>query len=334
MSETRIITAQQIQLGIAGELNDLPKLINESVKDVDIINIDSKEKLPIANSRLGTLNELLKHIEKMRKEVKTPYLQAGKDIENYANSLKIPLENAKKKLSAKILGFKKEEEAKITIEQNEKKRQEEEKKKRKEWEINLLDRIRIQVNARLFGGQYITGNGTIVPCSPAQNVQQVTEIYLKLSQEFPMSQFNFMKKEAEKAFKELSDTILNHQKKIATLIKEGKLEETIAKDRNKAEAERLAGKAQAELNVEKEEENINRKFDKELKESTKGIRKTIEWTVTNIADVPIRFLTIDPAKVSEFISENKQLVKNSIDEEKASPIPGIRFYEHSTFVAK
>jgi len=332
----KLLTAEQIKLGIAtAALPNLPTLIIESVKDVELIKVDTKDKLPIANARLGTINELLKHIEKERKALKAPVLQTGKDIEAYANQLKTPLEQAKRNLNAKILGFKKAQEAEISIEHDEKKRQEDEKKKRKIWEVNLLDRIRQQINARLFGGQYVTGNGTVIPTLPAKSVQEVTEIYLKLVQDFPTAQFQLMSKEAETTLKELSDMVLNHQKQIASLIKEGMLEKAVADKRHSAENDRIIAQATSEDVIAKQEAKVERDIAKEAKETTKGVRKTIDYSVENIADVPVTLLSIDPVKVNEYIKNNKQLILNGINKEKQeSPVPGIRFYEHSTYVAK
>ena len=55
--------------------------------------------------------------ENIRKKMKAPFIQTGKDIEGQANTYKNPLEDAKKTINASILAFKTAQAAEIQIKQ-------------------------------------------------------------------------------------------------------------------------------------------------------------------------------------------------------------------------
>jgi len=334
MDDKKLLLPAQIQAGFASEEN-LQLLITNALKDVELVIVDSEDKVPMANTRLGTINELIKGIEKIRKEFKDPYYKTGQEIDAYAKSLSMPLDTAKKSLNSKVMGFKKSQETKLIVEQAEIRKQSELNEKAKKAEIALIDRIREQITARLFGGQYITGEGIICPCEPAKNVAETTDIYLKLSQDFPRSFFKHMIKESETAFKELSDMVLNHQKKIAMLAAEGKLEEYIIQAKQEAQSDARVAKAKAEQGVEEQAQKDEKKMTSTMKTATKGIRATIEFSVEDIRLVPVEFLVVDQVKVNQYIKDNKEQILNAISNEgAASPVSGLRFYEHSAYIAR
>ncbi len=335
MSETKLLTPVQIQTGIATTaMPNLPELIIEATKDIDLILVDSKEKLPIANTRMEQINALLKHIETGRKAFKAPYITAGKEIEAKANSYKGPLEIAKGKLGGRILAFKKQEEAVMQVEQDEKRKKLEIEKGRKEYEAKLLDKIREQVNVKLFGGQYVTMKGTVVPCHPAQNIAEVTAILVHFSTNFPVDQFTFLKKDSEKAFKEIKGIIIGHQKSIANLVKEGKLEETLAVAKNSAETTRLIGKAKVEDTIEFEDVKQEKSMVAQLKSTTKGVRSTLTFTVVDQTQIQNQFLMVNEVAVNEYIRHNKTAILDGLEKgTNGASLPGIRFFQDSTYIA-
>lgn len=334
--ETKVLmTPAQIQAGVVGDLPNLPALIQEAVKDIDLIVVDSDEKLPIANTRLERINELYKHVEDARKDFKAPIITAGKEVEAMANSYKIPLKAAKDKIADKILAWKTMQQSIIITKQAEVQKAQEVEAQRKQAEVELLDRVRAQINAKLYGGQYMTGAGTIVPCLPAKNVQEVTEVFLHFSQNFPMSRFAYMVKDAEKAYKELKAEILSHQKEIVGLVANGTLEAAIGAKKHSANNDRLIGKANAEETVAFETVKAEKSMANEVKAATKGVRKTLTFSITDINTVPREFMMINEVAMNEHIRNNKQAILDGIKvNPEVSAVPGIRFYEHSAYIAK
>lgn len=332
--DEKLLPAALIQSAFAQE-EGLQLQITNAMKDVELIIVDSEEKIAIANTRISTINSLMKVVEKLRTEIKSPYFEAGKDIDAYAKNLSNPMESAKKKLNQKVLGFKKSQEAQLIIEQNQAKQKQEMDEKAKLNESNLLRRIREQITARLFGGQFVTGAGIVTPCEPAKNIPECTEIYLKLSQDFPLDFFKHLKKEAEDTMKELSDTVLNHQKKIAGLVAAGTLEQYLVTARAKADGANVKAESETVNKIAEESKKEEKKEELAMKKATKGIRKTIAFEIVDKRLVPDEFLSVDAVKVNEWIKNNKEKVQDGLSKEGSeSPISGLRFYEHSSYVAK
>jgi len=63
-----------------------------------------------------------------------------------------------------------------------------------------------------------------------------------------------------------------------------------------------------------------------LADVSKGIRKNIVWTVTDLHKVPHDYLTIDEDKVNEFLSEHRDRIRTMIEQDLGETIlKGIEF---------
>ncbi len=109
----------ELQLSNA-EIQSFDALKKETTTSADACNkltVTDSVSLAIATQNLSKANQYIKDIEKIRKELKAPYFDAGKKIDALADALSSPLEKTLAEGKAKILAYNKIEEAKALAEQ-------------------------------------------------------------------------------------------------------------------------------------------------------------------------------------------------------------------------
>ena len=85
--------------------------------------------------------------------------------------------------------------------------------------------------------------------------------------------------------------------------------------------------------IEKEETNIEKTLEKEIKDASKGFRETLVYDVINLQEVPERFKMVDPAKINDYIARNREVLKEKAkNNEGHLPVPGINFRINRTNV--
>lgn len=315
------------------DVNDLDKSFEEvkpEIQRLQQIEFDvailNNENLTVAQNQVRDAKEVLNNIETVRKLVKKPYLETTKLIDAYAKELADPIKKFVDARKGAIAAYKallvaqkrKEEEAK----------KEEEKKiaKQKAEEADRILRIKSMLNARLYGGSYLTKKGTKVNYPGCKDQEEVKQLMEFVNRNATSVKVQYM----EDDYREMLNQFFYDAK------------DFIEKLDNKENIENL--KQQAEKKIEETKTTLKDKIieeahksiktsEAETKDAGKGLRKNILYELDDLSKVPLEFITIDDRAVRKYLIDNREAILSSL-RENIQPVPGIRIYVKETYVSR
>lgn len=294
------------------------------------IKVTDESTLAIGQQNLSKINQLVKTIDAKRKELKDPYLQAGKQIDATANMLSEMAEKAIEhlKLEVKNWEIKKQEEAKAAQAALEAKAKEAEEKAAAE--AARISTIRESIDrARTVLQSMYNDCTNIMKCEAA--IVNIEHNYKK-REEF--AEF------ADEAY-DLKDNYLNlirakiaQYESAATMSEEEKsilaAKEELAKQKMELAAKEAQLKAQEEaIAVEKarKEEEERLKLEQEKiaaaaeADKTRGIRHLWKIELVDKSKLIPEWIMMDEKVVNEYKNANKENLKDG------DIINGVRFYK-------
>lgn len=303
------------------------------------IIIESDQTLVVAENNSSQINEILKNIEKVRKAVKEPYYVTAKLIDEYAKTLSVPLDKAKKDINEAITSYKKVQEAAARLEAEKIRRQAEALANIKTEEADRLVRVQRQLIARLYGGSWVNKEGqtkTTAGCYTLEDCKNLTNL---IKTKVPTSDtYTYLKGEYNDMLKEILNKIADHKYNLINKDSESK---SLAKD---AEVSIEEAKINAAMGVNNTSDELTQTIVKEIKkeikfanseikESGKGVRQTLKFEIDNIAAVPYEWITINETEVRKYAIENKERLKEKMAAGNCIE-NGIKFYLEDSYVSK
>lgn len=303
------------------------------------IKIETEDNLMAADNMSSEVHEVLKNVEKVRQVLKAPYFNTGKAIDEYAKTMTDPLEKAKKRINEEIARYKVVQAAMIKAQEEAKMKEIAALEEEKREEMNKIFRIEQQLNARIYGGLWITKDGnqmTSIGCIKESDCDDlVTLIVTKVPK---AESFKHYSSQAEEMLSKIRDRIAKHKINLHNLNGESKMlrEDAIAKI---SEAKTEAGvqsnetKEVLERKVEREIKTEVKSFEKTYDQARKGVAKILKFVVVEEHIVPREFFTISEEKVRDYMRQNGDQIKDDLQNNKVS-IPGIKFYIDDSYRSK
>lgn len=282
----------------------------------------------------GDSNKILKEIEKRRKEMKQPFTDAGKVIDETAKKIADDLDKAVADVKIRI----------STYESIKRRKYEEEQRKLKEEEEAKLKEI--AENAKIVSeiynelSQFV--NQAYEGISKTRNEQELKISYKKYVTDFP-EKFKIVP-DYENSIKLIKDYGKAHRELVLAYLSAKEIsDEKEAKIRLEQMTmlyNKMIGKKEEEIEsakqaiIEKiEEEAAEVIADKVINSSNivkpkSASREYLSFEVVDESEVPKEFLSVDEKKVSEFMKDHAESIKEKI---KATPTEyiiyaGIKFY--------
>lgn len=287
------------------------------------LRVTDTTTLGISEQKLTECVQTAKVIEDKRKEIKEPFLQAGKDIDSIAKELSEPLLKAiailkesqleyQNKLASEVGDYVQSRIEAIKIAYN-----------AKHEELDLIRRVFNKQHARIYGGTFVDNKGEAIKCDCAKSVADLNDI---ASAKYPPEEkfVNF-----RDLYTRIVRTIDSFIEEATEYVEKGRISELIELGKS---SEDIGPKI---INIEKqklvkEEDTEIKKVEKTIKEATKGIRETLDYELVDITKVPIEYLEINDKKVKNHIASHKDEIKDGSTE---FDIPGINFITKQSKVA-
>lgn len=330
----------QVSPELQKNLNAIEAFKSEAVQIAEMckqIIVNDESTLAIAQQNLSKATSLVNSIEKHRKEIKQPYLDATKQIDGLAGEISSPLEEAINHIKAQVKNWeierikraekeKAEAEAKLREEQAaaEKKKAENERilnflnKTMPEWfktEFAKLktakecDALVAYINTKLYSedkmGEYVS------------QYREMKENYVGII-ELKKQQFisaEFMSDEEKLIIKQKEELAAQKEALAAR-------EREIAAEEERIKQEKIAKELAA-----KAEEERNRLAAEEAANKTTKTRRVWKFELVDKSKLSPEWTTIDEAAVKAYMSENKDSLKDG------QIINGVKFVLDITVVS-
>jgi hypothetical protein len=290
-----------------GETQEMLQQLSAQVMQIKIVDETS---LAIANQNLSKVNNHLKLIEEKRVELKAPYLKAGKDIDDAAKKLTSGLTAAINYLKKEILDWN----AEVTRKEAEARKKAEEEAQKNED----LRRVEYLTKVKDWLKEQFEISTSIEHC------QALLESIKGLQ---PVSVMGKYAVEYSSLIEMYNSLLTTKIKELSGVIAAGTTQsnvEILGDNLNKhIESVKEQTVAQVELVKEQAIQEIHKLED----QKASNIRYNWKFEIVDISQVPMEFLTVDEAKVKEWMKNNKDLLK----EETSN---GIRFYKEASVVTK
>lgn len=329
---------------ISPELNKSLTLLSEIKSEVVKIReqclqikVADESTLSVAQQNLSKATQMVKFIEEKRIAIKEPFLQSGRKVDEVANDLKEAIETGIKHIKSEIKGY-------DTL------KQELQLKAQKELE----DRLKAEkeaLNKEQERKDKITTyiNNTIAPwlksqyenCKSADDCDKILNyINTKYLPREKFAEFADMAYELKDNYVNLinvkkaqlisADTITDDQKELQKReLALAKMKEELAQANRELEAEKEKIRVEQERKDKEEEaekERLKLIADNELNK-TKGVKLLWKFEVVNIFDVDPEWLTINEAKVKEWLKDNKDKIVSG------DVVEGIKYYQDKSISA-
>ncbi len=298
-TETKPTAPQQDQLAkIKSNAEKRFEVVTKMANDLALrcgkIEINDDTTLALAQQTLSEANRIFKMIEEKRVEIKSPYLQAGKEIDRIAGTILKPLEDALEKGKDKLREWNKKQDEVANAQKllNEKK-------------YNFLKSLERQIEEK------------IKLCTSVDNYNQLAA---NINSKWP----------AKETFGTYGDDAIKIKDNFITLIKT-KVEILNSANGNTAEAANIvAEKIEEAKSIENKVAETSAIIDEKkdiapVATSKSSVRKTWKHEVVDEMKLPRQFLSADDKKIREYFS-SKLKEKTEYEGLKEVTVGGVRFY--------
>ncbi len=311
-----IITAAEVT-----SFENTKALFVELADQASQIKVTDVTSLAIANQKMSHVNNHLKEIEAKRVEQKAPFLEGAKKVDDVAKQLKSLLEPALKHLKNEVAVWEME---RIRKENELKQKALEAARKAEEEAAAIANDKRIvdyisQVKDWLEKG--------LTNCNTIEHGQQMLSSMNGLQPAVLMGKYSEEYSALIEMYKvlfstkvgELSGNIAEGTTERNIDLLGGQLNNHIESIKNEVESK--------QLEVTKTEVEIQQEMNALQEDKVSNVRYNWRFELLNINDVPAEWLTIDEAKVKEWIKNNKEDLKEGY-------FKGINFFKEMTVVTK
>lgn len=315
-----LLKNDEIQANFKAYKNEINKF-ETSLVNLKIENLNDCE---LATNSLTNAKTLVKTLSTIKDSLKSPYITTEKQIEEYFKLLVSPLNKAITVASNTILNFKTLEAQRLKENEKENLKNELQSFESKEKQLELLEKVANSSLARLFGGMAVIGGNKTLFEAP-KDLNECQKLRFMFENKFPpMTSFGEFAPSVV-VVKELSIKALNEI--------EQALKKNVTIDYEMLR-KKFSIKIETEIQAEKKKFNKQKqKTEKQVKTAAnialKGIRKTIQFQLSDISLVPLNYLTIDEVAIKNYIASNRENLKKMLDETDkgfVEPIKGIQIY--------
>lgn len=295
-------------------------------KSILLIKVVDDSSAGIAQQNLTKASGLLKQIEEKRKEIKEPFLQAGKQVDSTTKEIVQELEVAVVALKGEIKKYVEEIEARQREEKEKQEREAAELLRKQEEENKLRNQILDYIVVKV--PEWATKK--ISELKSADDCDKLIAMFDKLKSEDEMGDFVSQYVEMKESYlsmikaKKANFIAANNisEEELAILKKKEELAnrklQLAAEEREIAEAEE---KAKQEAERKRLEELAKAAEQKE--EKVAKTRKVWKFEVKDIDKVNPEWMKVDEDKVKEYIKANSDTLKHD------SVYFGIRFFQET-----
>lgn len=297
------------------------QLFIELADQVTQIKVTDTTSLAIANQKMSNVNNHLKEIEAKRVEQKAPFLEGAKKVDEVAKELKSLLEPALKHLKTEVANWETE---RIRKENELKQKALEVARKTEEEAAAIANDKRIvdyiaQVKEWLEKG--------LTACNTVEHGNQMLSSMQGLQPAALMGKYS----QEYSALVEMYKTLFN--------TKVGELTGSVAPGTTDKHIEVLGGQLNnhiesikqevesKQVEVAQVETQIQQEMNSLQEDKVNNVRYNWKFELLNINEVPLEWLTVDEAKVKEWIKANKENLKEG-------SFNGINFFKEMTVVTR
>ena len=321
-----LLNTEQIAVRFTG-LGD--KIANYG-KYASAVVINSENTLMVAENTSSEMLELEKNIEKVRKTMKEPYFLTGKAIDEYAKLLMEPLGKSRSKVNGDIGNYKTVQAA-FAKEKADKQQQELKKiEDAKLVEIDKIARIEQQLNARLYGGHWMNKNGLRQSSAGCISEEQCDELAILIAEKVPgANSYTYYGEKHEEMISEIKKRIASHKVNLHNVNADSRGVRTEAMERIQsakvtADVNLIETKERNEKQVEKEIKREEKAIIGVVRDTRKGLKKTLKFVIIEPDKVDKQFWMIDEEKIRYYMNQHNEEIKEDLQNHKDS-LPGIKF---------
>jgi len=294
------------------------------------IKVMDESTLAVGQQNLSKINQIVKAVETKHKELKSPYLEAGRQIDAVKNALIEPAEKAIDHLKSEVKNWeiKKQEEAKAVQAALEAKAKEAADKLAEE--ANRVNSIKWLIdNARNALKQYYDGCKTIEFCDKAlsdiEKGYRKREEFMEFADEAYTLKDNYVELIKTKRIQLESAATMSEGEKELMEAKEELAKQKLELDAKAARIKATEDAMAAEKARKEEEERLRVEQEKiqalALADKTKGIKHLWKIELVDKSKLIPEWIMMDEKAVNEFKSANKDNLKDG------DVINGVRFYK-------
>lgn len=297
--------------------------------EVRDFEVNSDESQSVAEFKIKTIRGLKNEIKEKADELKNPLNYVKNMVLEEAKLLDDDLTMSTSILSKKVMDYKNIKIAQLKAQEDAKREEMEKETKRKEEILNRINNILSNFTSFLFGGDIKTTKGELVYKDAPENEKDLDELKAYISDKFPdFTIFDEFEHKMAGHYNEFMSDIDSYKR----FLSEGDIDSI---NEMKIRYYNLCSREmeQAKKVIEKEEVQIDKKLEKEIKDASKGFRENLVYDVLNLLEVPEKFKTIDTVKLNDYIARNREELKELARQDKGhQPIPGLRFRINKTNV--
>lgn len=340
--EEMFVPSNDTLLKVSDLKNRFPE-VQEKIEEYNkfslALKIETDDNLVAADNMSSEVHEVLKNIEKVRQVLKAPYYNTGKAIDEYAKTMTEPLEKAKKRINDEIARYKVVQAAMIKAQEEAKMREIAAVEEEKREELNKIVRIEGQLNARIYGGVWMTKDNTrqtSTGCIKEEDCDQLIDLIIN---KVPKPEtFKYYSAQAEEMLSKVRDRIAKHKINLHNLNGDSRLlrEDAIVKiNEAKLEAgvESVETREVLEKKIERETKSEVKGFEKTYEQARKGVARVLKFVVTDEALVPREFFVISEEKIRDYMRQNGDQIREDLTKNNES-LPGIKFYVDDSYRSK
>jgi hypothetical protein len=286
------------------------------------IKVKDDETLSVAENSYSMIQGLIKTLDNKRTIVGAEYYNTVKLVNGFAKKIAEILEESKKRVNAEISGYKVVQRAAAEKIRLEKQKEIDKINDERQAEVDRLSRIQLMMTARTFGGIWIKTDGTEVTEKGCKTTESCDKLIEMFNNNFPpLTEFPHFPEKATETSEKIVMTI-NTLK--ATLISDAEK----GLDNLKEKAYIQAKEDQKVMNnvVEKSTKDLNREANAEVKEAGKNLREFLKFNIHDPGLVPREFMSVDPAKIRDYVADHKDRIKKELKESNKQPITGVTFF--------
>lgn len=303
------------------------------------IDISDNDKLVAAENNSSEIHEMIKNIEKIRKIFKSPYDTAAKKIDAYAKGLSDPLEKAKKRFNDAVAVYKTAQAALLRAAQEKKESEIKKVEEEKRDELERITRINRQLNARIYGGYWITKEGetkTAQGCLIESDCDDLQTFIMTKSPKpdsfkYFATQYEETRAQILKRLGEQKVNLHNLNSESSILRKDALTKINEAKVLADVKSLEVSEKMEKKIATETKKEITG--ITREIAEAHKGVRQILKFTVINPVVVPKEFFVIDETKITEYMNQNNEQIRQDLRDNKET-FPGIKFFVDNAYASK
>jgi hypothetical protein len=284
----------------------------------------------VAENNSSEMLELEKNIEKVRKSLKEPYLQAGKDIDTHAKTMMDPLTKSRTKVNSDISNYKTVQAA-FAREKADKEQQELAKiETAKTEEMERITRVEQQLNARMYGGYWLNKSGLRQTSAGCLNETQCDELLQLIEEKVPKGDsYTYYGEKHDAMLATIKKRLATHKINVhnanveAKSIRDAALEK-IAAAKVTADVKAVEEKDKNLKVVEKEVKKESKAITAVVSDIRKGLKKTLKFDVIDPKLVTKEFWSIDEDKIRYYMGQHNEEIKEDLQNNRES-LPGIKF---------